>query len=43
VYAEGKALLRSWLEAVPPDAQTARFGRLLHEQVTPGSILAGLD
>ena len=43
VYAEGKALLRSWLEAVPPEAQTARFGRLLHEQVTPGSILAELD
>ena len=40
VYAEGEALLRSWLEAVPPEAQTARFGRLLHEQVTPGSILA---
>ena len=36
----GEALLRRWVDAVPPEARTARFGRLLREQVTPGSILA---
>jgi hypothetical protein len=40
VYAEGEALLRRWVEAVPPDERIARFGRLLHEQVTPAAILA---
>ena len=38
VYAEGEALLRRWLEAVPESERTARFGRLLHEQLTPGSV-----
>ncbi len=42
VYAEGEALLRRWVEAVPPAGRTARFGRLLHEQVTPGRLLADL-
>jgi hypothetical protein len=42
VYAEGEALLRRWVEAVPRDAQRARFARLLHEQVTPGRLLAEL-
>ena len=43
VYAEGEALLRRWVEAVPREHQVARFGRLLHEQVTPGRLLAELD
>ena len=42
VYAEGEALLRRWVDAVPPEARTARFGRLLREQVTPASILAAM-
>ena len=40
VYAEGEALLRTWLEAAPAPDRVARFGRLLHEQVTPGRLLA---
>ncbi|MEX2183402.1 MAG: DUF885 domain-containing protein [Chloroflexota bacterium] len=40
VYAEGHDLLARWLEAVPAGERMARFGRLLREQVTPGSILA---
>ena len=43
VYAEGEALLRRWVEAVPETERLARFGRLLHEQVTPGRLLAELD
>jgi len=43
VYAEGEALLRRWMEAVPAPERVARFGRLLHEQVTPGRLLAELD
>jgi hypothetical protein len=42
VYAEGEALLRRWMEAVPEPERAARFGRLLHEQVTPGRLLAEL-
>jgi hypothetical protein len=42
VYAEGERLLRRWMEAVPAPQQVARFGRLLHEQVTPGRLLAEL-
>ena len=42
VYAEGEALLRRWLEAAPAPERVARFGRLLHEQVTPGRLLAEL-
>ena len=38
VYSEGEALLRRWREASSPDAQPARFGRLLHETLTPGAI-----
>ena len=41
VYAEGEALLRRWLDQVPESARPARFGRLLHEQLTPGAIHAG--
>jgi len=40
VYAEGEAMLRRWVEAVRPGERTARFGRLLHEQLTPATILA---
>ena len=43
VYAEGEALLRRWMEAVAAPERVARFGRLLHEQVTPGRLLAELD
>ena len=38
VYAEGEALLRRWVEAVPEAEQPARFGRLLHEQLTPAAV-----
>jgi hypothetical protein len=38
VYAEGEALLRRWLESVPESERTARFGRLLHEQLTPAAV-----
>jgi hypothetical protein len=42
VYAEGEALLRRWLEAVPVDEQAARFRRLLVEQLSPARIVAEL-
>ena len=37
-YAEGEALLRRWLEAVAEPERAARFGRLLHEQLTPAAV-----
>lgn len=40
VYAEGEGLLRRWLDEVPTEVQAARFGRLLHEQLTPSAISA---
>jgi hypothetical protein len=40
VYAEGEALLARWLDAVAPAERAARFGRLLHEQLTPASVTA---
>lgn len=43
VYAEGEALLRRWLALVPEAERAPRFGRLLHEQLTPGAIAADLD
>ena len=43
VYNEGEALLREWLDAVPADDRSARFGRLLHEQLTPTAIAAELN
>jgi hypothetical protein len=43
VYAEGEALLERWMEAVGAGQATARFDRLLHEQLTPAGILAELD
>jgi hypothetical protein len=42
VYHEGEALLRRWLEAVPEIERVERFGRLLHEQLTPTAIAAEL-
>ena len=42
VYNEGEALLRRWVEAAPAPERVARFGRLLHEQITPGRLLAEL-
>ena len=42
VYSEGEALLRRWVHAVPEADRPARFARLLHEQFTPGAILADL-
>ncbi len=38
VYAEGEALLERWLAAVPETERIARFGRLLHEQLTPAAV-----
>ncbi len=38
VYAEGEALLRRWVEAVPVGDRPARFARLLHEQLTPAAV-----
>ena len=38
VYSEGEALLREWLDAVPEADRPGRFARLLHEQLTPGTI-----
>jgi hypothetical protein len=38
VYAEGEALLRRWVDAVPVGERASRFGRLLHEQLTPAAV-----
>jgi hypothetical protein len=38
VYSEGEALLREWLQAVPEADRPGRFARLLHEQLTPGTV-----
>jgi hypothetical protein len=38
VYAEGEALLGRWLDAVPETDRAARFGRLLHEQLSPAAV-----
>jgi hypothetical protein len=42
VYHEGQALLRRWVAVVPEEERPARFGRLLHEQLTPMAIAAEL-
>jgi hypothetical protein len=39
VYTEGSRLLEDWLARVPAAGQAGRFGRLLHEQLTPGAIV----
>jgi hypothetical protein len=38
VYAEGEELLRRWVDAVPESERAARFGRLLHEALTPAGV-----
>jgi len=38
VYHEGEELLERWLSSAPPTERASRFGRLLHEQLTPGAI-----
>lgn len=38
VYAEGEAILSRWLAMVPESQRVARFGRLLHEQLTPDAV-----
>jgi hypothetical protein len=40
VYSEGEALLSRWLELAPEAERPLRFGRLLHEQLTPGAVTA---
>jgi hypothetical protein len=40
---EGERLLRRWFELGPTTEQVDRFGRLLREQLTPGSISAELS
>ena len=42
VYDEGETLLRRWLETAAEADRVARFGRLLHEQLTPTAIAAEL-
>jgi hypothetical protein len=39
VYSEGEALLRRWLDGSSGN-RAARFARLLHEQITPGEVVA---
>jgi hypothetical protein len=43
VYTEGETLLRRWVDAVPPAARAARFGRLLREPLTPIAIAREWD
>jgi len=43
VYSEGEALLERWVDAAPPAERASRFGRLLHEQLTPSAIAAELS
>jgi hypothetical protein len=40
VYADGEELLGRWLAAVPEAERVRRFGRLLHEQLTPAAVTA---
>jgi hypothetical protein len=42
VYHEGEALLRQWVDQAPDGNRAARFGRLLHEPLTPAAIAAEL-
>jgi hypothetical protein len=37
-YAEGRALLERWLAVAPEADRAERFGRLLHEQLTPAAV-----
>jgi len=38
VYAEGEALLTRWVDSVAEEQRVDRFGRLLHEQLTPAMV-----
>ena len=42
VYSEGEELLARWLEMAAEADRAGRFGRLLHEQLTPGAIVEEL-
>ncbi len=42
VYHDGEALVRRWVEVAPEADRIDRFGRLLHERLTPGRLLAEL-
>ena len=39
-YEGGEALVAGWVQTAEPPDQVGRFGRLLHEQVTPDRLLA---
>jgi hypothetical protein len=39
-YDQGEELVARWVETAEAPDQVGRFGRLLHEQVTPGRLLA---
>jgi hypothetical protein len=41
-YEEGEQLIARWVETGEAPDRVGRFGRLLHEQVTPGRLLAEL-
>ena len=43
VYPDGEALVRRWVDAVPPADRVDRFARLLREPITPVSIAADLS
>jgi hypothetical protein len=43
VYHEGEALLGRWVDEAPDGEAAPRFGRLLHEPLTPAAIAAELD
>jgi hypothetical protein len=40
VYADGEELVDAWLDAVPAPERPGRFGRLLHEALTPAELTA---
>lgn len=42
-YEEGEELIARWVETGEAPDRVGRFGRLLHEQVTPGRLRAALD
>jgi hypothetical protein len=42
-YEEGEQLIARWVETGEAPDRVGRFGRLLHEQVTPGRLRASLD
>ena len=39
-YEGGESLVAAWVETAEAPDQVGRFGRLLHEQVTPGRLRA---